>query len=52
MPSREEDLKTWEALWRHVESFAGALSRSKAKNVNTGDLRQQARDLVRDSYAL
>jgi predicted pPIWI-associating nuclease len=50
MPSREEDLKTWEALWRHIESFAGALSRSKAKNVNTDDLRQQARDLVRDSY--
>lgn len=50
MPSREEDLKTWEALWRRVESFGGAVSRSKAKNVNTDDLRQQARGLVRDSY--
>ncbi len=50
MPSREEDLKTWEALWKRVESFAGVLSRSNAKNVNTDDLRQHARDLVRDSY--
>lgn len=50
MPSREEDLKIWEALWKRVESFGGALFRCKAKNVNTAELRQQARDLVRDCY--
>jgi len=50
MPTRDEDLKTWESFWQRAESYEGALSRSKAKNVNTSALRQQAREFVRDSY--
>lgn len=50
MPSREEDLKIWESLWRRIENFSNALTRNKATNVNTDELRQQGRDLVRHSY--
>lgn len=47
MPSREDHLRVWEALWRRVDSFSGALLRYEAQNVNAAGLRQQARNLVR-----
>ena len=50
MPSREEQLKVWESLWKRVDSFSSALSRYKAQNVNAAGLRQQARDLVRGYF--
>jgi hypothetical protein len=46
MSSREAHLKTWETFWSLVDSFASALSRYKARNVNASGLRHQARTLV------
>jgi hypothetical protein len=50
MPSREEHLKMWELLWQRIDSFSGAVSRCKSSNVNTAELRQLGRDLVRDYF--
>lgn len=36
----------WESLWHRIDSFAAALARSAATNVNALDLRQEARGIV------
>ena len=46
MAGRESDFAAWESLWRDIDSFAGALGRYKAQNVNAAQLRKQARTIV------
>jgi hypothetical protein len=50
MAEREADFKEWEAHWQRVESFAAALSRYAAQNVNAAGLRDQGRDLVQGYF--
>jgi hypothetical protein len=50
MAQREADFKEWEALWQRVETFAAALSRYTAQNVNAAELRYQGRDLVQGYF--
>ena len=40
------DLESWATLWSDFDAFRSALSKSKAVNVNSIDLRDQARSLV------
>jgi hypothetical protein len=50
MVGREADFAAWEFLWQRIDSFAGALARYKAKNVNAAALRKQARDIVKSYF--
>jgi hypothetical protein len=50
MAGREADFVAWESLWQRIDSFAGTLSRYKAKNVNAAALRKQARDIVKNYF--
>lgn len=47
MAEHESDFKKWEAHWQRVDSFANALSRYSAQNVNAMGLREQGREVAR-----
>ena len=42
----------WDTLWSNLEGFASALARSRAVNVNSGDLRTTAKQLVQDYFRI
>jgi hypothetical protein len=50
MEGREADFAAWESLWDRIDTFASALSRSKATNVNAAALRRAARNLVQSYF--
>jgi len=50
MPGREADFEAWESLWERIDTFASALSRYRAQNVNAAGLRQEARDIVKGYF--
>lgn len=50
MAEREAVFNEWERHWERVETFAAALSRYRAQNVNAAELRTQGRDLVRGYF--
>ena len=42
----DEDLESWAAFWRYIEGLGASLRKSRAVNVNSGAVREEARSLV------